>query len=425
MFLCSTFIFLVASLLIVSSALASVRVAASCNGPDVQTQINASVDGDIVEIPAGTCTWTANVIVSNKALTLRGVGIGSTVIIDAIDKSQEFPIYSNPITLDTVVGKFVRVTALTIRGSTCIGCAPFINDPFGVGGIRVDGLAKTWRIDHVHFDRLFTVGVHVLGHTYGVIDHNIFDTRVSSAVLVNHNTWNGGFSGDGSWADDSFFGTDKAVYVENNIMTQDPPPAHLDAMIDGQAGGRVVFRYNKVTNASTIFHGTDGTGRDRGFRTFEIYNNAIHDNEGLHPSGIRTRGGTGPIYNNTITGNFGVGLDGIVFRAIYADPIFGICNGSSVWDGNAGPPAGYPCMDQPGRGKSILISGSPPTPVGWVQNIVEPVYVWNNTFNGVAANLIPDPSTASYFVSGRDFFNNTVKPGYTAFTYPHPLTCGC
>src|SRR6266480_3230898 len=35
-------------------------------------------------------------------------------------------------------------------------------------------------------------------------------------------------------------------------------------------------------------------------------------------------------------------------------------------------------LDQPGRGRGDLISGNPPTPVGWPHQEQEPCYSWNN-----------------------------------------------
>ena len=69
----------------------------------------------------------------------------------------------------------------------------------------------------------------------------------------------------------------------------------------------------------------------------------------------------------------------------------------------------------------------------------EPMYIWNNTrtaggsTTALNVNYATDnegcsneDSQSNYVASGRDFFNtaSTAKPGYTPFTYPHPLTQG-
>jgi hypothetical protein len=52
-------------------------------------------------------------------------------------------------------------------------------------------------------------------------------------------------------------------------------------------------------------------------------------------------------------------------------------------------------------------------------NAVEPVYSWGNTLDGVDA---PTYSQVPFIVANVHYFNDTPKPGYTPFTYPHPLT---
>jgi len=89
-------------------------------------------------------------------------------------------------------------------------------------------------------------------------------------------------------------------------------------------------------------------------------------------------------------------------------------------------------IDQCGRGQGDLITGDPySTPVGpyntvtgtpsWPRNALEPVYSWNNTINGATCNI---GSAVPTIKEGRDFYNNTPMPGYTPYTYPHPLVSG-
>jgi len=83
------------------------------------------------------------------------------------------------------------------------------------------------------------------------------------------------------------------------------------------------------------------------------------------------------------------------------------------------------CLDQRGRGKGSLISGDAPpwgtgiTPQAWPNQEAEPTYVWNNTLNGSPFRV--DSQNPWRMQEGRDFFNSAM-PGYTPYTYPHPLT---
>lgn len=77
-------------------------------------------------------------------------------------------------------------------------------------------------------------------------------------------------------------------------------------------------------------------------------------------------------------------------------------------------------MDQPGAGKTNPIQGSPPNH----QRILpmnEPIYQWNNTVNGASAKTSSSYGTVK---AGRDFHDGSPKPGYTPYTYPHPLRSG-
>ena len=49
----------------------TVRTAVSCNYADVLAAYNLANNGDIVQIPSGTCTWSSTLIVS-KSITLKG-----------------------------------------------------------------------------------------------------------------------------------------------------------------------------------------------------------------------------------------------------------------------------------------------------------------------------------------------------------------
>ena len=61
-------------------------------------------------------------------------------------------------------------------------------------------------------------------------------------------------------------------------------------------------------------------------------------------------------------------------------------------------------------------------PAGWNDQVTEPCYAWNNVSGGTQqvgfgkGELIIRP--------GEHYFKNTPMPGYTGYTYPHPLVTG-
>jgi hypothetical protein len=54
-----------------------------------------------------------------------------------------------------------------------------------------------------------------------------------------------------------------------------------------------------------------------------------------------------------------------------------------------------------------------------------PCYAWGNSGSNLPSPVMgTDSNTTSVVISGTDFFNGTVNPSYTPYTYPHPLTGG-
>jgi len=77
-------------------------------------------------------------------------------------------------------------------------------------------------------------------------------------------------------------------------------------------------------------------------------------------------------------------------------------------------------LDQPGRGKGDLIDVQHPA---WPNQESEPCYSWNNIHYPGGEHLNFERSLGSQTIlPGRDYFDDTPMPGYTPYTYPHPLT---
>jgi hypothetical protein len=82
-------------------------------------------------------------------------------------------------------------------------------------------------------------------------------------------------------------------------------------------------------------------------------------------------------------------------------------------------------MDMIGRGAgTINLNGqySPSVPNGWNDQSTSAWYEWNNTREGGAG--VHFSSNSATIVQGVHYFNDTTKPGYTPFAYPHPLVSG-
>ena len=398
------------------NASAATWTAKSCSRADVASAANSASDGDTIVIPAGTCTWTTNLTIADKILVLQGAGMDQTVIVDGVSKAT-YPNIPTVLSYRTKPGGLTRITGMTFAGGT-------IPDEYNKGMVEITGNSDQFRMDNVKIRPTNTAGLIFRGNVRGVLDHSIFEINVwRMGIYVFHDSWNNtGDYGDASFADDSSLGTNKAIFVEDNVFD-----SNLGApAIDGWSGSRVVFRNNRLRNSAFANHGTETGGRWRGQRVFEVYNNTITFDKWQYPGMVGIRGGTGVIFNNTaiVTGDGYVQRFADLTTYRYSDhsrgyDTWGFCDGSNIWDGNQ-EASGYPCLDQPGRGRGSLLSEFDPQPKGWTKQALEPVYTWNNTING---NLSPTLATSGVMVEGRDFYN-APKPSYTPYTYPHPLVTG-
>jgi hypothetical protein len=405
---------------------AATITAASCSRNDVGDAVESALDGDTVLIPAGNCTWTTNLTINNKRLILQGAGINQTVIIDGVSKAL-FPNIPQMLVWVTKPGGLTRLTGMTFQGGT-------IADNYNKGMVIIRGTSHQLRVDHCKFVPTQTAALMFFDYVWGVTDHNLFDLSAAHgyAVYAHHNTWSDPSSnyGDASWADSDSFGTERALFFEDNTFYNSQSNYWFYYAADGWMGGRVVYRYNKFQATVMGNHGTESGGRQRGQRQFEVYNNTFTwdlsigpSHGGAFPDVIGARSGVGVVFNNAATitnGTVNTVFDVTKFRADQPYAPWGQCGTSSVWDGNTNQ-YGYPCIDQLGTGKSDLLSGVTPSPQGYPHNTGAPTYAWNNTINGVQKTIISN--RPNYLVANRDFFDK-IKPGYTPYIYPHPLLSG-
>jgi hypothetical protein len=390
------------------------------------------------------------------------------------------------------------------------------------GAVILAGTCPSIRIDHCHFDQLYTGhNIEIFGWLYGVIDHCTFDIRKGgggATALISHANWGNNVSGWGSWADPPYFGSEKFIFLEDNIISnQGLAPAH--GGIDAARGGRYVARHNTFNNSTIFYHGSDtgaGGAYLRGARAIEIYNNTFKSSLPLHPGG-QCRGGSLLWHDNTYAGTIKNGMALKVYRLFQGGGFgstrgWGAANGANPWDCNAterdgthvdghapylfasgkhvgandstvvtvsGTPwqpnqwAGYSVtntassspyfngcnwivsntsntltlggfndpplpkfntgdtfaihkvlivLDQPGRGQDGVrgTNFAGVTRQSWPQQALEPCYSWSNTLNGKNLDFA-NIDGKNLLRENVDYYNNTPKPGYKPFIYPHPL----
>jgi hypothetical protein len=409
------------SMVFISYALSATINATSCSQSNVQTAISTAVGGDVVLIPAGSCTWATPVSWSNKNISVIGAGVGNTIITGATLFSIQ--ITTNPASF--------RVSGMTLTGTTP-------NKVISINSSNVKAAIKGWRVDHVRFN--YSSGglaFYITGVNWGLIDHCTFDGsgyEISAifAYLNSEGSGTGYLSGDYDWSLPLHLGSDEAVYFENCDINFSSGTTQVFDLV---YGGRAVLRYSTIDYSYFITHSAR-TG-DRGGLLYEVYNNTFTGKGFFRPAQLRS--GTGIIFNNTITGYGTNTFDLDNQRSSTENGCYVVnaplnrCNGSSSYDGNIDS-NGWPCLDQIGRAPGTI--GNQPS---------EPLYTWNNGSNATCAtggacnnSVVADinggcPSSAGWIKtignasphSGGvlDYVNNgsMPKPGYKPYTYPHPL----
>jgi hypothetical protein len=419
------------------------RTAVSANQIDVSDCLAAAVNGDTISVPAGSATWTSTFTITKF---VKLIASGTVVITD------------NSAGGDPGAGGGPSLIAITesTAGNTKIQGFMFVQGSgvhLGAAGIIAMNIATNGKPILVT-GNTFTQrssGNSIVAHTNrGVIWGNTFTgvlvggACLNDASAVRHKISNL----TSSWTSASSYGTadtngDQNLYFETNNVT------NVFQAIDVDDNARTVVRFNTMTNASVVHHGTD-TGGGNGGRYSEVYsNNFIYDQTPQATCGglpanltnlITLRGGTSLIHDNVIPAlssqawgsKPGVGFKAEnLHRATGTYPCYGV---------NQSLGSVYPFPRNPGWGYNTGGTQSGSTGVFMDR---EPIYLWNNTGGGnydapavedyvcsvgdslACASSCPTPpyQRASDFIQpGREYFTATAKPGYTAYTYPHPLT---
>jgi len=177
---------LAATLILALSRLAEATTinANSVSLSDVAAAIASATDGDIVIIPGGMSTWTRTLSVK-KAIELRGAGVGSTIIRDAVQGNDL-------ISWTLAAGYLSRLTGIEFQDGGRTSTKPGL---FYVSGSNTNG--SQFRMDHCKLNNLN--GYPIFDTVVGVLDHNSFVVeRQQDTMFIYGARWNNQNYGDGS-----------------------------------------------------------------------------------------------------------------------------------------------------------------------------------------------------------------------------------
>jgi hypothetical protein len=429
----------------------------SCSRTDVQAAVNNATRGATVTVPAGSCTWSSTLSLT-QGITLTGAGVGSTVITS-----------SGGVTLITVTpdstaisnSENIKVTGFTFDGSNS-----------SVVFIQISGAGDTGTKPYRNLiigDNKFQNGssgpnngaIRLTGQVRGVIYHNTFDRcNIILRPMGNDSTT--------EWSNTAYnqfsYGSSDNLYFEDNTILWSSAYTSADGnpgWIESGQGGRVVVRYNSWNLANLSgqqefwdvhgfqnFNGTPNSGQT-GTMVEEYYGNTMINGANTVYRWMNHRGSWGMMFDNTYSGASNPGIN--------ANQYDGGCPGVI----NPTPTNYNPVINNTYffndavNGSNASVSGSNLTDSGSSVscNVAENANWWQynasctasscsagigrgtsaptgscTTGTGYWVASTATPTTSSSVIQNGQFYKctatNTWTAYYTPYTYPHPLRAG-
>lgn len=362
--------------------------ALNCSQSAVQAAINSAGTGDTVAVPAGTCSWSGLSI--SKPISLKGAGKGITTI----------NISNNTITKQAA--GIIRVSNFSFTKT---------GGGNGSKGFTINGSWKS------------AEPVVIQNNDFAISNTGLFRLEVAGGVIISSNEFSGGWDDsfiqpkesqdkDNSWKTADTMGKNDTTGKLNHYIEDNTFYGGTNQGIDCDDSTRCVYRYNDLTYSSFNTHGMATS--PQGVRHFEVYKNQFHHNGGTNQIANQSwavwiRGGTGVIFDN--------------YFADLAGSYWG--NKAEINLSIRGAEDARP------QGSCQNVSYPVPRQLGQSHNgnsyFTDAIYLWGNSgATAVDAGWNwgnPCGLTwSTFFQWGRDAANNTPKPGYAPYTYPHPLT---
>jgi len=406
------------SLLLLAPAARAQVTAASCSNTDVQNAINSASAGQTVNVPAGNCSWS-NVSLS-KAITLNGAGQGVTTI--------DLGATGSAFKINKQTGGVTRIQHFTFTVSNNMQTPHAVT----VSGPWPTGQPVIFQNDAITLNNADFVTVMTPG---GVIfSHILFTGSWGSTLFTGKD-----IQDNASWTTPNTLGMKDTTGFANTYI--EDSTFNGGTITDCDDGCRVVVRHNTGNDSGGVnSHGQDSS--PIGMRHFEVYSNSFLFPDKTCPGGSNTspsninqwiwiRGGSGVIFNN----NF----DHLSSSCWGTKPEIKLSNRGAEDDRPQGTCSAthYPVPHQIGQSNN------------GTSDFTDPIWFWGN--NGAVIEVAGSWAWGNpcafnwntFFQWGRDAVNTDVanivlaaaggsvsglgglpKPGYTSYTYPHPLVQG-
>lgn len=423
----------------------AIKTAQSLQKPEVVACLQSLASGDEAHLPAGDVDWTdptpANLKLPDNVRVI-GAGYDKSIIRDCSKGGNQL------LTFDCGQN-LVEISDFSIKGKGVAG--------WDSGDTKWSGLIGVYgqRARFYNFE---------IDLTSYIVPTNSLGVAITNRTLLDHfimrltgsaNGYRVYGTNDLAWSEPTGFGGEDFAFVEDFFITGWSGGCANDAMF----GGKYTMRNGICEHVGIQTHPT-ASDRNRGCRAFDVYGVDFQWPAGSHHSfnAFWISSGCGVFHHNKIRGKQNMltlhsprrlsRAQGGTYDEQSPPNGWGYAgqsiDGSTIirpvsnFDGNQDKMTGWPIMDQPGAGQGDLLGGDPPnvrnitrnvdstSPDVYPRQIIEGVYEWANDYE-----LVPNEGGQKISVyhpdalqSGRDYFVDTPKPGYTSYVYPHPRNRG-
>jgi len=378
----------------------------------VSTVLLTAADGDVLNLPAGNVTWPQRLTVT-KAISIRGAGIGQTVINAGFSDPYGGGIIAYAPGTTAQASKVFEISGITFDGKYTVGCfsarPPSTSTP-------ITGL----KIHDNRFVNGYSRAIVLSGLEFGVFYRNQFqDSYIAISVISSEMA---------GWNYPVAQGGPNYPFFEDNTFVQ--TIARGGFICETGRGGRIVFRHNTITGygggGAEVWdaHGVNGVyPTDTGTVSIEYYNNNIQ----LAASSrvLNHRGGMGIVFDNVVTGSGGyfsmTEYQGWSYCTSAGYPKPQQVNNSYYWNNTSGGNAMNPSLTCASGGCSTC-------------GQYDSMYIQLNRDYWLPTSGVdsakPSSCTQNGFYgsidTGKLYRCNANSWGlqYTPYTYPHPLVSG-
>jgi hypothetical protein len=226
----------------------------------------------------------------NKSLTLRGAGIGQTIITSGINSNNTYMLSFGPSSPAT--DPPFELSGFTFDGNGISGLLSISSNSSTIAITKLN-------VHHNRFVNAKSRAIQMNGLEFGVFHHNQFEANYISISTM--------FAELNGFKYPLMLGGANYPYFEDNTFVGGPNLAFIS---ESGRGGRVVFRHNTISryggSGAEVWdlHGVTGSyPTDNGSVSAEFYNNTVELTAGSRI--LFHRGGKGLIFNNTFTGASG------------------------------------------------------------------------------------------------------------------------